>query len=124
LNFRTLSITTALVAVCGLVALAGIAGASGGTATTVTIQAQQGGFFGLVKSQKQKCEAGRKVVLFKQTGSVQKLSQDIKIGSDIAQPNGPHSMWSINTNKSGRFYAHVGATPGCQPASSKTVHSQ
>jgi hypothetical protein len=33
-------------------------------------------------------------------------------------------MWSINTNKSGRFYAHVRATPGCRPAFSKTVHSQ
>src|SRR5438309_11571044 len=113
-----------MVAICGLVALIGTAGASSGSATTVTIQAQQGGFFGYVKSSHQKCEAGRKVVLFKQTGSVPNRSQDIKIGSDIAQPNGPHSMWSINTNKSGRFYAHVGATPGCQPAFSKTVHSQ
>lgn len=116
--------TTVLVAVCGLAALAGIAGASGGTATAVTIQAQQGGFFGYVKSQRQTCEAGRKVVLFKQTGSVQKPSHDMKIGSDIAQPNGPNSMWSINTNVSGKFYAHVGATASCQPAFSKTVHSQ
>ncbi len=124
MNFRKLSIATAIVAVCGLVALAGTAGASGGAATTVTIQAQQGGFFGYVISHNQNCEAGRKVVLFKQTGSVPKPSQDIKIGSDIAQPNGPHSMWSINTNKSGRFYAHVRATSGCQAAFSKTVHSQ
>ena len=124
MNFRKLSIAAAIVAVCGPAALAGTAGASGGAATTVTIQAQQGGFFGYVKSHNQQCEAGRKVALFKETGSVQKPSQDIKIGSDIAQPNGPHSMWSINTNKSGRFYAHVRATPGCQAAFSKTVHSQ
>jgi hypothetical protein len=124
LNFRKLSITTAIVAVCGLVALVATAGASGGATTSVTIQAQQGGFFGYVKSQNQSCEAGRKVVLFKQTSSVQKPSQDVKIGSSIAQPNGPHSMWSINTNTSGRFYAHVRTTPSCQAAFSKTVHSQ
>jgi hypothetical protein len=123
-NFRKLSIATAIVAVCAPIALAGTAGASGGVATTVTIQAQQGGFFGYVMSHDQKCEAGRKVVLFKQTGSAHKPSQDIKIGSDIAQPNGPHSMWSINTNTSGRFYAHVRATVGCQAAFSKTVRSQ
>jgi hypothetical protein len=123
-NVRKLSIATAIAAVCGLTTVAGTAGASGGVATTVTIQAQQGGFFGYVMSHNQKCEAGRKVVLYKQTGTVHRPSQDIKIGSDIAQPNGPHSMWSINTSRSGRFYAHVRATASCQAAFSKTVRSQ
>lgn len=111
------------VCVCGAVAFAGIA-IAGGAATKVTIKAQQGGFFGYVHSDKQKCEAGRKVLLYKQKGSEQKPSQDTKIGSDIAQPNGPDSMWSINTGKSGKFYAKAVETSSCHHAFSKTVHSQ
>ncbi len=81
------------VTVCGALVFAGIAVASGAN-TRVTIQAQQGGFFGFVhtrKSASEKCENGRKVILYKQKGSDQKPSQDTKIGTDIAQPNGPGS---------------------------------
>jgi hypothetical protein len=111
------------VTVCGALVFAGIAAASGAK-TKVTIQAQQGGFFGFVHSKKQNCEAGRKVVLYKQNGGEQKPSDDTKIGHDIAQPNGPDSMWSINTNKSGKFYAKAVETPKCHKAFSDTVHSQ
>jgi hypothetical protein len=95
------------------------------TPTKVTIQAQQGGFFGDVHSSKQDpCELNRKVKLFKQTGSVQKPHSDTLIGTDIAQPNGSDSQWSINTNKHGRFYARTPAKGICAAGASKTIHSQ
>ena len=76
------------------------------------------------KSASEKCENGRKVILYKQKGSEQKPRDDTKIGTDIAQPNGPDSMWSINTNKSGKFYAKAPRKPGCAAGFSDTVHSQ
>ena len=114
----------AALAVCGVVAMAGTALASAAN-TSVSIHAQSGGFFGYVHSSKQaKCENGRKVALYKQTGDNHNLRNDTKIDTDIAQPNGPDSMWSINTNRQGRFYAHVGSTPDCKPDFSRTVHSE
>lgn len=123
---RKLIAAVLAVTVCGALVFAGIAVASGAN-TKVTIQAQQGGFFGYVhtkKSASEKCENGRKVILYKQKGSDQKPSQDSKIGTDIAQPNGPDSMWSINTDKSGKFYAKAPGKPGCATGFSETVHSQ
>jgi hypothetical protein len=108
---------------CAAVAAAGVAFAVAAD-TQVTIQAQVGGFFGFVHSPKQSCESGRKVALFKQKGAQQNLSQDTKIGTDIAQPNGPDSQWSINTNQPGLFYAHVGRTSVCKADFSRTVHSE
>ena len=111
---RKLIASVLAVTVCGALVFAGIAVASSAN-TKVTIQAQQGGFFGYVhtkKSASEKCENGRKVILYKQKGSDQKPSQDSKIGTDIAQPNGPDSMWSINTDKSGKFYAKAPGEAG------------
>jgi hypothetical protein len=90
-----------------------------GTSTSVSIEAQQGGFFGYVHSSKGSCESGRKVKLYK----VSKQG-DQKIGTDIAQPNGPDSMYSINTDLSGKFYVKVPATDKCNKAVSDTVHSE
>ena len=90
---RKLIAAVLAVTVCGALTFAGIAVASGAN-TRVTIQAQQGGFFGFVhtkKSASEKCENGRKVILYKQKGSEQKPRDDTKIGTDIAQPNGPDS---------------------------------
>ena len=86
------------------------------TPTTVSIEAQQGGFFGYVHASKQKCELNRTVELHKRNGEL--------IGTDLAQPNGPDSMWSINTGRSGRFYATVAAKGHCAAATSQLVHSQ
>ena len=71
---RKLIAAVLAVTVCGALVFAGIAVASGAN-TKVTIQAQQGGFFGYVhtkKSASEKCENGRKVILYKQKGSEQK----------------------------------------------------
>jgi len=111
------------VALCGVAVFASTA-IAGGTRSKVSIEAQQGGFFGFVHSKDQSCEAGRKVTLYKQKGSEQRPRDDTKIGKDIAQPNGPDAMWSINTDKSGKFYAKAAETSSCHKAFSDTVHSQ
>jgi hypothetical protein len=110
----------------GAIAFAGLAIADGAN-TKVSIEAQQGGFFGYVhtkRSASEQCENGRKVVLYKQKGSEQRPRDDKKIGSDFAQPNGPDSMWSINTDKSGKFYAKAPRKEGCKAGFSDTVHSE
>lgn len=121
MSAKKIWVAAASVAVLGALVFSGIAGASG-AATTVSIKAQQGGFFGYVHSNKQKCEAGRKVVLYKKKGD--NPQDDVKIGHDIAQPNGPDAMWSINTDKSGKFYAKAAEAQGCHKAYSPTIHSQ
>lgn len=126
MNAKRVLTVVAAAAICGALAFASIALAAAAK-TKVTIQAQQGGFFGYVhtkKSASEKCENGRKVILYKQKGSEQKPRQDTKIDSDIAQPNGPDSMWSINTTKSGKFYAKAPKKPGCATGFSDTIHSQ
>lgn len=110
----------ALMVVCLLVALPSVASAA--TATRVTIQAEETlGFSGYVKSTNGACEAGRKVTLYRQTGRKPNPRRDRKIGTDIAQPNGPDSMWSIQTDESGKFYAYVKKNSKCAAAYSKTI---
>ncbi len=108
-------------------ALATQASAANLTPTEVTIQAQSGGdFFGYVHSSDQSCESGRKVTLFKLEGSSPDRNVDTKIGSDIAQPNGPDSMWSTgNTGqRKGKFYARVAKTSECGGDISDVVKAQ
>jgi hypothetical protein len=103
----------------GLVAPA--TSSAAGTPTQITIEAQLGGFFGYVSSPNEEdCEANRTVVLYKVKGSGG-LKQ---IGSDNAQPNGPDSMYAINTNKKGRFLAKALAGNGCAAATSPIVYAQ
>ena len=102
-----------------LVAALAIPTFAAGASTDLSIQAQQGGFFGFLSSPKHQCELNRKVNLYKV-----RHGADKKIGSDVAQPNGPDSQWSVNTNKSGKFYAKVRATDTCGKAVSQVVHSQ
>lgn len=86
------------------------------TPTEVSIVANSGGeFYGYVSSSDDSCEAGRKVTLFKMTGSAPNPKVDQKIGFDTAQPNGPDSMWNTgNTGqRKGKFYAKVSKTSLC-----------
>ncbi|CAN5517965.1 hypothetical protein BH10ACT11_BH10ACT11_20640 [soil metagenome] len=113
-SFRNIrNSAVAVLAIAGVVAAPAAANASTAP-TSVSIQAQVGGFFGYVHSTKSKCETTT-VTLFKANGR--------KIGSDLAQPNGPDGMWSINTNGHGKFFAKVGAKNGCAAATSKTVEA-
>jgi hypothetical protein len=85
------------------------------TPTTLSIQAESGGFFGHVQSSKQSCELSRTVKLHQHNGGL--------IGADLAQPNGPDSMWQIKTDRSGHFYANVQAKGLCAAATSRLVRS-
>jgi hypothetical protein len=107
-------IATAAVAVSGIAA-------SGATAaekasTEVTIKGQNGDYYGYVKSPDPDCESNRKVDVYKMLGPSPNRQSDLKIGSDIAQPNGPHGMWSIGNSgyKKGKFYAHAKKTDECK----------
>ena len=84
--------------------------------TEVSIIANSGGeFYGYVSSDDDNCEAGRKVTLFKMTGKSPDPKVDQKVGSDIAQANGPDAMWNTgNTGqRKGKFYAKVSKTSIC-----------
>ncbi len=122
---RVLRTAAAISALCLLVGLTAVAGAREPAKTRVSIEAEAGGFFGYVHSPKQDpCELNRKVKLYKQKGSEHNRRVDEKIGSDVAQPNGPDSQWNVNTNKSGKFYAFTKPVDGCKGDYSKTVHSE
>jgi hypothetical protein len=110
--------TRVIAAVVAAGALA-VPAAALGDNPTLSIEAQSIGFFGYLHSNKSDCESGRTVKLFKVKHSGKQL-----IGTDEAQPNGPDSMWSINTNKSGKFYAKVAATDTCSKVVSETIHSE
>jgi len=123
---KLLSVTLA-VAVCGSLAAAGIASAGTTRAkTTVTIQVQNGDFSGTVDSPKPRlCAKDRKIVLFKQVGSVQDPSMDQRVGMDTASVNGNVYEWSTgNTGLFGKFYARAGKTPDCKADNSDTVRSR
>ncbi len=121
----TLRIAGVVSVLCLFVGMAAVTGAREPAKTKVTIHAEAGGFFGYVHSPKQDpCELNRKVKLYKQRGSEQNRRVDKKIGTDVAQPNGPDSQWNINTNKSGKFYAFTKRVAGCKGDYSKTVHSE
>jgi hypothetical protein len=92
--------------------------------TTVSITPNSDGAYGYVSSPKtQKCANNRKIVLYKQLGSVQDPHSDQKLGSDIAQPNGDGVMWNTGNSGhvSGKIYAHAKRTPDCMAASSPSV---
>ena len=102
------------------VALAVPATSQAATSASVTIEPQAGGFFGYVDSADYECAAGRQVTLYKVKGN----GKTKAVGTDIAQPNGDASMWSINTNKKGKFVAKVKATGSCSAASSPLAYAQ
>lgn len=107
-------IATAAVAISGIAATG--ASAADKAPTEVTIQGTGGDYFGYVKSPKSSCESDRKVNVYKMLGASPDRKSDLKIGSDIAQPNGPDGMWSIGNSgyKKGKFYAHAPKTDECK----------
>ena len=121
---RKTRITAALATVAvSVAAFAGAADASTAK-STVSILGTNGDYYGYVhSSDASHCENDRKVTVFKQLGSVQDPKNDLKIGSDYAEPNGDKYMWSIGNSgyKHGHFYAKVGKTSYCKGDTSKTI---
>jgi hypothetical protein len=117
-------VTAAATLAVSLCALTGIADAAG-SSSQVSILGNNGDYYGYVhSSDASHCESNRKVTVFKQLGSTQDQHVDQKIGTDIAQPNGPDGMWSIGNSgfKSGSFYAKAAKVPGfCKAATSPTI---
>ncbi len=113
----------AAIAACLVLVLAGSALARGRAETTVKIKEQSDGFYGYVKSDKEKCANGREVILFKQKHDSPDPSKDKEIGSDTAQANGTKFMWSTGNTGStkGTFYAYAPAIKGCKAGLSKSI---
>ena len=108
----------------GALAVSGTAGAGGEATTKVTIKAPGGEVYGTVKSSNpDKCANGRKVRVYRQKGGSQGGGDDIKIGSDIAQPNGGQYQWNLgNPGVSGKkIFAKATSIPGCKKDSSRTI---
>jgi hypothetical protein len=116
---KTFKTGAALLAIAATVGVTATANAASGAKTSVTIKAQQGGFFGQVKSSTEKCANGRTVTLYRVSGN-----KSSKVGTDVAQPNGDGFMWSINVSKGGKYYAKAAATSGCAAGQSKTVSAE
>ena len=114
---------TALIAATGATAIASPAVASSGTPTKVTIKGHEGDYYGYVKSSDSSCESNREVKVYEMLGSSPSPKTDNEIGSDLAQPNGPDSMWSIGNSgyKHGEFYAKVKKSNGCGGDISKVI---
>jgi hypothetical protein len=121
IKIKTLLATTA-VAVTGVLGVTG-ANAQGLAKTSVSITGDNGDYYGYVHSSKSSCESNRKVKVYEMLGSKPKPSQDQKIGSDIAQPNGPDGMWSIGNSgfKHGSFYARATPTSKCAAGISPVI---
>jgi hypothetical protein len=119
---RPILIALAL-ASCAALAVASLAGARAPARTTVTIKGPNGDFSGKVFSPRAKCEANRKVTVYRLRGNGYDPANDPKIGSDVSERRGDHGEWSIgNTGqKSGRFYARAARKPGCRGAFSLPI---
>jgi hypothetical protein len=122
---RKLLPAVAALAVFGSIFVTGVAGAGTGADTTVTIKTQNGDFWGFVSSPRPyKCAKNRKIVLFKQIGTVQDPTVDHKVASDTASLNGDRYEWQTgNTGMYGKFYARAGRTLYCKADTSPTVKS-
>ena len=123
--FRKSRIATAAATLAvSLFALTGIADAAG-SSSQVSILGTNGDYYGYVRSSDAShCESNRKVTVFKQLATTQDPHVDQKIGTDIAEPNGPDAMWSIGNSgfKTGKFYAKAAKVSGyCKAATSATI---
>jgi hypothetical protein len=107
---------------CATLTATGAAVASTAAKTIITIEGPQGDFQGEIHSVKS-CLGGRKVKVYKQSGSQQDPAADTVIASDTSERHGSIGEWSVgNTGfKSGKFYARVSKAPGCRGALSETI---
>lgn len=100
-----------------------VAGTSGAApprkaSVTVTIQSEGTDIFGEVRSSKpRRCAANRTVKLFKMVNGEPHLWTN-----DTTELQGGRWVWSAgNTGTEGRFFAKVGAKPGCRADASPTI---
>jgi hypothetical protein len=121
-----LLVSVVALAVCGAVALTGIASAGHRAKTRVTIQTENGDFWGKVFSPRlHKCADNRKIKVYKQQGPEQNPGTEEVVARDTSELHGDHGEWNTgNTGlRGGKFYARAGRIPGCRADSSRTVHT-
>lgn len=102
----------------GLPAAVAAPSAAAKAPVTVTIKAEGTDMFGTVSSTKPlRCAANRTVKVFKLVNGEPHLW-----ASDTTSKQGGKYVWSTgNTGTPGRFYAKVGAKPGCRMDVSPTI---
>ncbi len=116
---RKLSIVLVVAAAC-LTCFA--AAASGKPAPSrLTIESVPSGAFGNVSSPRAACAEGRQVVLFEMRGDERDPARDRRIGSDRAAESEDSLLWSVETRRTGSFYARAKATKGCAAALSRVL---
>ena len=117
---RTRSWIMLALAVCGLLVVGETATASTRADTTVTIKTKNGDFWGHVSSPRPlRCAKGRKVILFKQVGTVQSPATDPKMGMDTAELNLDRYRWEMgNSGLFGKYYVRAPRTDTVQADSS------
>lgn len=121
------SIAAMTIAVTAAVGLAPVAQAAKPAKTKVLIEPESRSFFGYVKSRKQQCMDGRKIVLFQQLGDTQDPRNDQRVASDIAQANNDGYQWNMGNpglEPGSLYYARATKIPGCKPANSVTMAAQ
>lgn len=90
---------------------------------SVTIVANGTDLSGEVKSRRLSCKANRTVIVYQQVGS-RGGGDDVRFAQDTTGQQGNRWTWSTgNTGTAGRFYAKLGAKPGCPAALSATVRA-
>lgn len=118
---RTLIACTSTLVFGALLGLSGAADAGVKASVTVTIRAEGTDMSGVVKSADPVlCAAERKVVVFKQKGA-RGGGDDVKMFNDTSGAEAPYSWSTGNTGIEGKFYAKVGAKPGCKADTSPTI---
>jgi hypothetical protein len=119
------------VAVIAAVAIAGLIGAGPGAAkptkaakTGLTIRTWSQGLLGYVNSpDAERCAVNRRVVVFQQRGATRKPASDRRVAGDRSGDASASYQWSVETGRSGRFYARAVKKAGCAEAISGTIHA-
>jgi hypothetical protein len=117
LSAAKLAAVALTIALCGTLAGSAAAAPQGGAKTGVTIHAGKTSVWGAVKSARDGCAAGRKVVVFKRRGG----APDRRIGSDRSAAGDAGHQWSVRRTGTGLFYARAAATKGCAAGRSETI---
>lgn len=117
-------IATAVLACAVLGGMVGAAAVSAKPVTTkLSIRPWPKGLFGYVKSANSGCAAHRKVVVFRQVGAARNPAADVRVGADSSGDAEAGYQWSVETDRTGRFYAEAQKAPGCAAARSGAIGS-
>lgn len=109
--------------------IAGLIGAGPAAAkpahTKLTIQAWSEGLFGYVTSpDAERCATNRRIVVFQQQGATRRPASDKRVAGDRAGDAAASYQWSVETGRTGKFYARAAKKAGCADALSGSIRSR